>query len=152
MIGILAERKRAKGDVDGAIRLYEQSLKKAPGSGVLANNLAMLYIDKKDPRALATAEMAYKALPKVPAILDTYGWALLMAGKTDQAVDVLRDAAKGMPDNAEVQYHLAAALAKSGRKSEALPFAQKAVAGKLSPALADRSDQPADGTATVACP
>ena len=128
MIGMLGESKRVKGDLDGAIRLYEQSLAKAPGSGVLANNLAMVYIEKGDPRALATAEKAYKALPKVPAIQDTYGWALVKAGKADQAVEVLNEAIKGMPGNAEVQFHLAAALAKSGRKSEALPLAQKAVA------------------------
>jgi putative PEP-CTERM system TPR-repeat lipoprotein len=135
MIGMLGEDKRTKGDLDGAIRLYEQSLAKAPGSAVLANNLAMVYIEKGDPRALATAERAYKAMPKVPAIQDTYGWALVKAGKADQAVEMLNEAAKGMPGNAEVQFHLAAALAKSGRKAEALPLAQKAVAGNLPPSV-----------------
>jgi len=135
VIGMLGEGKRVRGDVDGAIRTYEQALAKAPDSPVLNNNLAMLFLDKGDPRALALAEKAYKAMPKAPAIQDTYGWALLQAGKTDRAVEVLLEAAKGMPNSAEVQYHLAAALSKAGRTAEALPAAQKAAAGRLPPSL-----------------
>jgi Flp pilus assembly protein TadD len=60
---------------------------------------------------------------------------LFKAGKAEKAIEYLETAAKGMPDNAEIQFHLAAALAASGRKSEALPPARKAVAGTLSPAV-----------------
>jgi Flp pilus assembly protein TadD len=74
-------------------------------------------------------------MPKAPAIQDTYGWALFKSGKTDKALELLAEAARGMPGNAEVQYHYAAALAAAGRKSEALPFARKAVAGALPPAV-----------------
>jgi Flp pilus assembly protein TadD len=83
---------------------------------------------------LPTAAKAYNLLPKVPAIQDTYGWALLKAGKMDKAVEILTEAARGMPDNAEVQYHLAVALASAGRKSEALPVLKKAIGGALPPA------------------
>jgi cellulose synthase operon protein C len=135
MIGIMAESKRSAGDVDGAALMYEQALAKAPGSAVLHNNLAMVYLEKGDSRALSEAEKAHKLLPQVPAIMDTYGWALFKAGQTEKAVEVLRSAAKGLPDNAEVQFHLASALAASGKKSEALALAKKAVGGSLPPAL-----------------
>jgi putative PEP-CTERM system TPR-repeat lipoprotein len=137
VISTLGESKRAAGDVDGAARLYEQSLAREPGSAVLLNNLAMIYLEKGDPRALATAEKAHKAMPGVPAIQDTYGWALFKAGKTEQAVELLAEAARGMPTNAEVQYHYAAALAKAGRKEQALQAARKAAAGPLPALLKD---------------
>jgi Flp pilus assembly protein TadD len=101
---------------------------------MLLNNLAMLYIDNADVRALATAEKAYRALPKVPGVQDTYGWAVVRAGKSAEAVDILRVALQGMPDNAEVQYHLAAALAEAGNTSEALSLTRKALSGTLPPA------------------
>ncbi len=134
-ISIVAEAKRDSGDRAGAALLYEQAIAKAPGSAVLHNNLAMVYLDLGDPRALATAEKAYQLIPKAPPIQDTYGWALFKTGKAETAIEYLESAAKGMPDNAEIQYHLAAALAASGRKSEALPPARKAVAGTLPPAV-----------------
>ena len=42
------------------------------------------------------------------------------------------------PDDADVQYHYAAALAKTGKSAEAIPLLKKAVAGQLAaPASAD---------------
>ena len=72
---------------DGAIKLYEQVLAKAPGNAVLLNNLAVLYQAKGNPKAVETAEKAYNAAPKAPAIQDTYGWILFESGKTDKAVE-----------------------------------------------------------------
>lgn len=129
-VAILAESRQRGGDVDGAIRLYEQALAKAPGNAALLNNLAVLYQAKGDPRALALAEQAYKAAPKSAAIQDTYGWILLQEGRTDEATTLLAEAAKAVPD-AEVQYHYAAALAKQGRKDEAMPILKKALAGQM---------------------
>jgi putative PEP-CTERM system TPR-repeat lipoprotein len=134
-VAILADWKSKQGDKSGAVRTYEAALKTSPGNGILLNNLAMLYLESGDGRAVATAEKAYKALPEVPATMDTYGWALLGAGKTDQAVELLREASKGLPDNAEVQYHLAAALAKAGNKPEAVVLVKQSLGGQLAPAI-----------------
>ncbi len=46
---------------------------------------------------------------------------------------MLNQAAKGLPDNAEVQYHLGALLAKTGDKGEAARMLRKAVGGQLPP-------------------
>ena len=59
---------------------------------------------------------------------------LFEKGQTEKAVALLADAYKGMPGNAEVQYHYAAALAKSGKGTEALPILKKALSGQLPPA------------------
>lgn len=127
----LAEWHRANGRTAIAITEYEKAVQKTGGNAVLLNNLAMLYDEKQDPRALATAEKAYLASPNAFEIQDTYGWLLFNSGKTEKGLELLRSAAKGVPDNSEVQYHLAAALAKSGEKEQAVPLLRKALAGNM---------------------
>jgi Flp pilus assembly protein TadD len=128
---VLAERKRAAGDLDGAIRIYEAALAKAPNNVVIVNNLAVVYDAKQSPKAVEYAARAYKLAPKESAIADTYGWILFRQGKVNEALPLLKEALKGLPDNAEVQYHAAAALAKTGDKEEAARLVKKALAGTL---------------------
>ncbi|MDH4071484.1 MAG: tetratricopeptide repeat protein [Gammaproteobacteria bacterium] len=127
----LAEIRQRNGNVGSAIEICERGLTAAPGNSVLLNNLAVLYQAQGNPKAVEAAGRAYRAAPRVPAIKDTYGWILLGAGKTEQALDLLRDAAAAMPDNAEVQYHCAVALAKSGDEAVALSILRKALEGEL---------------------
>ena len=135
-VTVLAESvQRLGNDRDGAIQIYETSLAKSPDNAVLLNNLAMLYIPKDLGKAADYAGQAYKAAAKAPAIADTYGWILFKQGKVDQALPLIREAAKGLPNNAEVQYHLAAVLAAKGDKAEASSLIKKAIAsGALPPA------------------
>jgi len=132
-VSALAEDKHGRGDIDTAIKLYEKSLAELPGNVVILNNLSLLYQEKGNPAALDTAAKAYEAAPKVAAIQDTYGWLLVQHGKVDKGLELLRDATKEMPNNPEMQYHYAAALAKSGNSAEALPILQKALNGQLPP-------------------
>ncbi len=131
-----------RGGTDKAVSLYERSLAAAPGNAVTLNNLAVLYQRVGDPRALETARKAYEAAPKSAAIQDTYGWILLGEGQVDKAVEILAEAAKGLPGNSEVLYHYAAALAKKGDTTaareaigkvnlEQIPEAQRADAKNL---------------------
>jgi putative PEP-CTERM system TPR-repeat lipoprotein len=129
----LAQLRQQAGDLEGAATLYEQALTKAPDNAVLLNNLAVVYQEQGNPKALETAERAYNAAPNAAAVQDTYGWLLLENGKTDRALEILAEAAKGLPDIAEVQYHYAAALAKSGKTAEAVPLLKKAAAGQIPP-------------------
>lgn len=130
-VAVLGDALQRKGETAQVIALYERHLEKAPGNAIILNNLAVLYDAKGDPRALELAERAYNAAPKVPAVQDTFGWALFKAGQQDRALGLLQEAAKGLPDNAEVQYHLAAALAKAGKKSEAVVLLRKSLEGPL---------------------
>jgi len=92
-------------DTDGAIRIYEDLLKIAPDSYRILNNLAWIYQEKGDSRALATAENAFKANPNDAAVLDTYGWILFKAGQTAKAEEILANALKLQPDQAEIRDH-----------------------------------------------
>ena len=102
-----------------AIALYQALLNQSPRSALLLNNLASVYHQAGDKRALVTAEQAFKLAPTSPAILDTYGWILVEQGQTSRGLDILREALTKMPRNPDIRFHLAAALARSGDKARA---------------------------------
>lgn len=73
-----------------AIAEYESILKREPSNSVALNNLAWLYQNKGDGRALETAHKAYELTPSSPEIADTYGWILLQQGQAAQALPILK--------------------------------------------------------------
>ncbi|MEW5943472.1 MAG: XrtA/PEP-CTERM system TPR-repeat protein PrsT [Pseudomonadota bacterium] len=102
-----------------AIEQYELVLKKDANDLVALNNLAWLYYQEKDPRALPTAERVYKLRPDAAFIGDTLGWILVEQGNTARGLEILRKAAAVAPKNPEIAYHYAVALARSGDKAKA---------------------------------
>ena len=72
-----------------------------------------------DSRALGIAEQALQLAPASPGAIDTLGWVLAQQGKFDAALRHLRDARLRDPTSGTIRFHLAYALAKSGRKAEA---------------------------------
>lgn len=103
----------------GARQAYENVLKASPDNAVVLNNLANVLFKLNDPSAVKVAEQAVANSPGNPLAIDTLGWGLLQLGQTDRALQLLRDARLRAPDNLEIRYHLAAALAKTGRNAEA---------------------------------
>jgi cellulose synthase operon protein C len=130
---LLAEQRQQNGNAAGAIAYYERAIAIAPGNVTALNNLAVLYQARKDPRALATAELALAAAPDNPAVKDTVGWLLLEKGELDRSLPLLSEAAKALPDLAEVQYHYGVALARKGDVVEARRILEQ-VAGSKAPA------------------
>ncbi|MEY4760422.1 MAG: hypothetical protein RLZZ200_278 [Pseudomonadota bacterium] len=102
-----------------AIAEYERAATDAPRNYIALNNLAVLYRDKGDPRALATARKAFELAPRQAAVADTYGWMLVQGREATKALPLLKAASDTMPGNAEVRYHYAAALAATGNRAEA---------------------------------
>ena len=78
------------------------------------NNLAWIYDENGDERALDFARRAYEAAPSRAEISDTYGWIMLRKGNTEQAVELLGKALAGALENRDIRYHFASALANSG--------------------------------------
>lgn len=122
----LAESQARAGDVKGAARTYEEGLARKPKDPTLLNNLAVIYDRMDDPRALPLAGQAYDVAGGSLAVADTYGWLLVRKGDAAKGLELLKKAADGLPQEAEVQYHLAYALAKAGRKADALNVARRA--------------------------
>ena len=99
-------------DQDRAVARYEALVE--TNNPVALNNLAWLYMERKDPRAVATARSAVAAAPDNPNILDTLGWILLQEGQKPEAVRLLRRSVQLNPSNPSVQYHLGIALRDTG--------------------------------------
>jgi len=104
---------------EAAIRESEKLLKDTPDNPVVLNNLAWLYDQKDDPRAIGTAEKALKQAPGSPEIMDTLGWILTRRGDLGRGVEMLENAHRAAPKQGDIGYHLAVALKKSGKAKEA---------------------------------
>lgn len=109
---LLGISKQQAGDNKGAIKEYETALARNPEDPRALNNLAWLYFENKDGRALATAEKAYKFQPENAAVLDTYGWILVNLGNKQQGLEVLKKAQTLAPESAEIKQHVEQASKK----------------------------------------
>ena len=111
---MFASEQQQKGSDDESIANYEAVLKEQPQNVLALNNLAWLYFQRGDSRALDLAQRAYKQLPDRAEIIDTYGWLLVQGGNTERGLTLLERAVRLAPSNLEIRFHLAAALAKAG--------------------------------------
>jgi len=93
---------------------YEHLHKAHPSNAVVVNNLAWLYSELKDKRALQLAQEACKLSPNNPETLDTLGWILVNAGEAGRGLELLKKAHALAPDSPTIHWHFAVALAKSG--------------------------------------
>jgi putative PEP-CTERM system TPR-repeat lipoprotein len=123
----LADALARSGNLPAARSAYEALLKVSPDDAEAMNNLANLLLRAKDRAALEVAERALSLAPQNTNVIDTVGWAALQAGQPDRALQLLRDARLRDPANNEVRYHLAAVLAKAGRRNEAREELQAAL-------------------------
>jgi Tfp pilus assembly protein PilF len=124
---VLAEAYARGGQLLRARDKYEFIVEHVSANAVILNNLAWLYHETRDDRALGTAERAYRLMPTNVAIADTYGWILVERGKVAEGLAILRSAeANG---GAEVKYHYAAALARSGDRLAARQRLERLLAG-----------------------
>lgn len=102
-----------------AIPEYERMLSAQTENPVVLNNLAWLYHEAGDERAMALAQRAFELAPRSPEIMDTYGWIMFLSGKTEQGLKLLQQAEEAAPDNPDIQYHTASALHGSGAVEQA---------------------------------
>jgi putative PEP-CTERM system TPR-repeat lipoprotein len=115
----LAEGYLRAGDLKSARAWYEQVLRLEGDDAGVLNNLANILARQGDKNSLDTAERAHRLAPRDAAIQDTLGWIMVQQGQVEEGLRQLRDARLRDPDNAEIRYHLASALARSGRRDEA---------------------------------
>ncbi len=103
---LLAIHAQQKNDKDSAISWYEKNIELDPNAAASMNNLAWLYYEQKNPKALGLAEKAYKLAANNPSIIDTYAWVLVESGKVSEGYELLQKAATLAPTNKEIQDHL----------------------------------------------
>lgn len=115
----LAEAQFRAGQLATARLSYVRALAADPNDAPALNNFANLLHKLGDEGAAAAAEKALKLAPGEPAYADTLGWILVQTGKVEAGIRYLREARLRSPENVEIRFHLASALAKIGRKEEA---------------------------------
>lgn len=116
---------------------YEALLKRQSNDAYAHNNYANVLLLLGDRGALQAAERGYALAPQDASIQDTLGWVLVQRGELERGLRHLREARLREPQNPEIRYHLAAALARAGRTAEARDELEQAL----------RSPQPFDGAA-----
>lgn len=122
-----------RGDFPRAIDAYRRILATAPAEPITTNNLAWLLAATRDEtdEALLLIDGLLARRGPIPALLDTRGYILVRAGRTAEAIEVLRTALDGQPLPA-IRVTLALALAADGR----LPAARREYAAALAEGLA----------------
>ncbi|MGE0625383.1 MAG: XrtA/PEP-CTERM system TPR-repeat protein PrsT [Pseudomonadales bacterium] len=99
-----------------AIAQYEALL--TQDNPVVLNNLAWLYMELGDERAVATAERAMSLAPGNGDIADTLGWILVRFGEPERAIPHIELSVARKPNDATVRYHLAVAYLEAGRTAD----------------------------------
>ena len=109
---------------------YEKLLSIKPDSPPILNNLAYLYAERLGEldKAYDLAQRARALQPGDAAIADTLGWILYKRGDYKQALALLQESAKNLPNNPEIQFHLGMANYMMGRTEEAQTAFRQAVA------------------------
>ena len=107
----------------------ETILKLKPHEAVALNNLAWVYQQLGDARAMDMARQAYVLAPGAQTA-DTLGWILTSAGNAGTGIALLRQASAEAENDPRVQYHFAVALKDTGKKDEAIKRLTKVVETK----------------------
>ena len=85
----LAAVYQGTGNADEALKHYNRFLNVNQDNAVVLDNVAWIYFERRDPRALETAKRAYELVPERPEIADTYGWFLVQDGRVEKGLSLL---------------------------------------------------------------
>ncbi len=125
----LAEGHLRAGNIVAARALYEAILKRRGETVGILNNLAGILLQQGETAALDYAERAYRLAPADAGVADTLGWVLVKQNQAEKGLRYLREAKLRDSTNAEIRYHLAAALERLGRPAEARQELDQALTG-----------------------
>ncbi len=125
----LAEMQITAGQMDAAVKNLQAILAKKPHDPVALNNLAWVYQQQKDSRALDLARQAYTLAPSAQTA-DTLGWILVTSGKPKTGVALLRQASAQGHNDPRILYHYAVALNDTGNKGDAIEVLKAVVSAQ----------------------
>ena len=108
----LGETWLALNDMPRAKAVYQQLVRSDAQDARAHNNLATALLQTGDASALMHAEKARSLAPNQPQVNDTLGWVLVRQGQTEKGLRYLREAVLRAPEDAQIQAHLASALAQ----------------------------------------
>jgi tetratricopeptide (TPR) repeat protein len=106
LLFVSAIESREPGQHQAATRAYEALLEIEPNNVSVLNNLAWLYYENKDARALPLAKQAFELDPGNHIVLNTYGMVLIAQDEREQGVEMLRRAKQLAPTSEATKSHL----------------------------------------------
>lgn len=106
--------------IDQAEKHYQAILIEQPHNAIILNNLAWIYHQKNNPKALSYAKKAYQKIPNSVDIADTYAVILIKQGQQQKGLQILEKAGKQAPQNYDIQYHIADVYATNGQQAQAI--------------------------------
>lgn len=126
LIGMIYDYEK---DYNAARDAYEKLLAVNPKFGPALNNLAYLYSEHLGnlDRAYEMAGRARDLQPGDPLVTDTLGWILHKKGQYSTALNLLRETANKLPNEPEVQFHLAMTHYMMGEEEPARLAFQRAL-------------------------
>lgn len=130
---MLASDYIGSGDLESAATEYEHLLGEQGSNATVLNNLAWLYGELGDERAIGIAREAYRLAPQEAEIIDTLGWLLVQNGESEEGIEFLREAVRRAPGVDAIRSHLVQALAEIGAEEEA----NRVLAGMAGPAVTE---------------
>jgi tetratricopeptide (TPR) repeat protein len=117
---------RLQNDLDGAIRLQRELVSEVPERAEELNNLARLYLDKKNfPEAIAWYRKALEVRPNYPLARGGLGVALWHGGEVAEGIAALQEAVKGLPERLDLRVELARAHLAAGSFDQARAIADE---------------------------
>lgn len=116
---MLADVAMRRQEYAAAAAHYRVLVDARPTDVVALNNLAWIYHEIGDPRGVDIARQAVKLAPNSAAVNDTLGWMLVQDGKVDEGLGYLTTAIAARGADAEIRFHHAAALARTGASDDA---------------------------------
>lgn len=116
----LATIYQQQGNYKQAEKYYQAILVEQHDNVLALNNLALIYAQHHNPKAIELAAQAYGKAPKSAIVADTYGYILVKHGEVKKGLKILQEAANAAPHAGDIQYHLAKAYSLSGDKQKAI--------------------------------
>jgi putative PEP-CTERM system TPR-repeat lipoprotein len=118
---LMAAALQEDGKAKEAATAYEKAYELRPSSIVVQNNLAWLYQQMGDKKALEFAEKlaSTPGIENKSEVLDTIGWVFVQNGKENKGLVLLQQATLQDNSNPSVRFHLASAYLKGGKRDEA---------------------------------
>lgn len=102
-----------------------------PSNLIVQNNLAWLYGELRDPRAMETANRILAAAPQDPTIAGTVGWIYVNNGRVQEGLELLRRSVGASPNNRNTKFQLASALAQGSDTATARQLLQEILGDDL---------------------
>jgi tetratricopeptide (TPR) repeat protein len=118
---LLAVALQHSGNLKDAERVFEDAVRLRPDDAVLLNNYAyfLAELGSSLDRALAMAQKARLAMPRIPQFADTVGWIHMKRGEVEPARQIFESLVRNHPENQTFRYHLGLTALEAGDKRRA---------------------------------